>query len=286
MDRGYLILAINEDEIRAATACAYSIKCLNPHADISLIVNNFSNVAKKYEEPFDNIIELPYDRNNPIRRSNDWQLYWTTPYKYNIAIDCYSVVRENHDTLWDYLIDHHTVCFASNIKNFKHENLDFADFRYDFYEKYNIEKFYSDLFYFEKDSDLALDYFKLSDPYFRSWRTLLENVVEKQYIPLQYDANIMHSICISHLGIEMDVKPLHDNILEYIDMAISNAYISSPETDSYEKYINIWTGDNGNIKIQNYALSTCMTYDKPIFLSNDIFDGQQRDFRIRTKQLS
>ena len=99
MSNGYVILAFTAQEQKAASACAYSIKIQNPNAHVSMIIDSLDNANDAYEEPFDNIIELPFDVVSDIR-ANDWQLKYVSPYDNTIAIDCYSLVKEKHDNLW------------------------------------------------------------------------------------------------------------------------------------------------------------------------------------------
>ena len=112
MSNGYVILANTNIEHREAAACAYSIRIHNPDASISMIVPNVNDVAEQYEEPFENIVELPFDKNIQTRRANDWQIYWASPYENTIAVDCKTIVKEDHTSLWDYLIDHYDLCLS------------------------------------------------------------------------------------------------------------------------------------------------------------------------------
>ncbi len=86
MSNGYVILAFTSQEQKAASACAYSIKIQNPNAHVSMIIDSLDNANDAYEEPFDNIIELPFDVVSDIR-ANDWQLKYVSPYDNTIAID-------------------------------------------------------------------------------------------------------------------------------------------------------------------------------------------------------
>ena len=39
----------------------------------------------------------------------------STPYKHNIVIDCASLVKENHDSVWEYLEDHYDILNISDL---------------------------------------------------------------------------------------------------------------------------------------------------------------------------
>ena len=117
-DRGYIILAMQDYEYEQATALAYSIKIHNPDASVTLVTNYIDRVPKHYEEAFDYIVDMPYP-SDEITRVNDWQLYWATPYKHNIVIDCASLVKENHNSIWEYLEDHYDIYFFNQSSNFR-----------------------------------------------------------------------------------------------------------------------------------------------------------------------
>lgn len=281
MSNGYIILANSNFEHRQAAACAYSIKIHNPTADVSLLTNNL-DVNKIYEEPFDNIIELPYDKDNEIRRVNDWQLYWATPYKNTIAVDCKTIVKESHENTWDYLVEHYDICFPKKVVNYKGEN-EYHDDRYGFLKNYNVSTVYSNMFFFRKDTDLALNHFKLMDPYSRDWRIVFNKFLEKHHTPDHYDPNLMHSIVINHLDSYFDSIPLHDNILHFVDMHFADKTIFNKDVEKYTEYLNLWTSDNGKLKIQNFAVNNSVSYKLPEFLTDEIYNGQRDHYRIIRK---
>ena len=242
-------------EHRQAAACAYSIGITNPGASVSLIVPDIKDVAKQYEEPFDNIIELPFDKTIQTRRANDWQTYWATPYENTIAIDCKTIVKENHSAMWDYLT-----------------------------EQYKMQMIYSDMFFFRKEQQIAINYFKLLDPYSREWRSLLNKIFEPHHIPDYYDANIINSIAVNHLDIVEEATPAHPSILQYIDMHTAQETILNKEVETYLDYINVWSSTNAKLKIQNFAVNTCIAYRHGEFLTDDIYNGQRDYYRLNNKQ--
>lgn len=271
-------------EHRQAAACAYSIGINNPGASVSLIVPDIKDVAKQYEEPFDNIIELPFDKTIQTRRANDWQTYWATPYENTIAIDCKTIVKENHSAMWDYLTEHYDLCFTKDIVNYKQEPVT-VDSRYQYIaEQYKMQMIYSDMFFFRKEQQIAINYFKLLDPYSREWRSLLNKIFEPHHIPDYYDANIINSIAVNHLDIVEEATPAHPSILQYIDMHTAQETILNKEVESYLDYINVWSSTNAKLKIQNFAVNTCIAYRHGEFLTDDIYNGQRDYYRLNNKQ--
>ncbi len=279
MSNGYVILAFNAQEQKAASACAYSIKIQNPHASVSMVINSLNNLLDKYEEPFDNIIELPFDAVEDIR-ANDWQLNYVTPYDDTIAIDCYSLVKEKHDELWEYL-SNYEMCYSIRTMNFRTVMYDAVP---DWYDTYNIKNLSSDLFYFKKDSEITKQFFLLSEIYMQQWTDALKEFIEFQYIPTEYDSNLMHAFIISHLDIYHEVTPHHDTILEIIDMNSITKYLK--DNDRIEKnwsdYINVWTSTDTKLKIQNYAINNTIVYKDKTFITDEIYDEHRKQYRIQT----
>jgi hypothetical protein len=279
MSNGYVILAFNAQEQKAASACAYSIKIQNPHASVSMVINSLNNLLDKYEEPFDNIIELPFDTVEDIR-ANDWQLNYVTPYDNTIAIDCYSLVKEKHDELWEYL-SNYEMCYSIRTMNFRTVMYDVVP---DGYDTHNIKNLSSDLFYFKKDSEITKQFFLLSKIYMQQWTVALKEFIELQYIPIEYDSNLMHAFIISHLDIYQEVTPHHDTILEIIDMNSITKYLK--DNDRIEKnwsdYINVWTSTDTKLKIQNYAINNTIVYKDKTFITDEIYDEHRKQYTIQT----
>jgi len=278
MSNGYVILAFNAQEQKAASACAYSIKIQNPDAHVSMIIDSLNSLIDAYEEPFDNIIELPYDAVEDLR-VNDWQLNKVTPYDNTIAIDCYSLVKEKHDALWDYL-SNYEMCYSIQSMDFKTNIYDLVPAWYD---EYNLKKISSDLFYFKKDSEIAKQFFLLSELYMKEWTNTLREFIQFQYIPNDYESNLMHAFIISHLDIHKDVTPCHANILEIIDMNPLTEYLKDNDRieNNWSDYINVWTSAEAKLKIQNYAINHTISYKDETFITDEIYDEHRKQYETQ-----
>jgi hypothetical protein len=281
-DRGYVVIAVNEVEYRQAAALAYSIRIKNADASISMVVDDLNAVNDYWLEPFDNAIELPFIKAENARE-NDWQLYWTTPYWHTIAIDCRTLVKENHDQLWDYLIENHDICFPSKVLNFDSEPL-VAEHMSPYVTEYAIKPVYSGMFYFKKDSDKALNYFKLSDPYMRNWRTAFSKHFSPQHVTVKYNPDIMHSLIVECLG--EDVHAHRDDIFNYIDMETSLTDGKIGRWKNWTDRLNVWASRNSKIKIQNFAINRTMFYFNEVFLTNEIYNEHRDHYRAAFKSIT
>jgi hypothetical protein len=281
MNKGYVILAGNEAEFRQAAACAYSIVTKNRDASVSVIVPDLRKIADHWLEPFENAIELPFG-SSEISRANDWQLYWASPYEYTIAVDCHSLVRENHGQLWDYLTEHYDICFPAKVTNFDGQRLRYTK-TLDYRSEYNLKILNSHMFYFKKDTEQALAYFKMADPYMRNWQAAQAKHFAPQHVTLEYQPDIMHSLISECMG--QDNTAYHENVFTYTDMRIAHRDGIIGRWEKWTDRLNVWASRDGKIKVQNFAVNNTLYYAEDDFLTEEIFNGQRDYYRTVTKQL-
>jgi hypothetical protein len=279
-ERGYIILVMEEFEFEQATALAYSIKIHNKDASVTLVTNFTDRVPDHYKEIFDHLINLPYGYTDNTR-TNDWQLYWTTPYKHNIVIDCASLVKENHDSIWEYLEDHYDIYFFNQCSNFrgapiKNKNFDILK------EEYKFNAVYSHMFYFKHDTDLALAFFKLADAFMRDWRDVFSHYLSKAHVPNLYNSDMMYSIL--NTIILYDEAPMHNNIINTVNMPATLLYGNIGRWNKWTDRLNTWSSSNAKVKIQNYAVATNLYYGEQEFLTEDIFNGHRDTYRVAAKR--
>lgn len=281
MNKGYVILAGNETEYRQAAASAYSLRIKNPDCSVSIIVPDLRKIRDHWLEPFENAIELPFTPSE-ISRSNDWQLYWATPYQHTIALDCRTLVKENHDQLWDYLAEHYEICFPTQVTNFDGRRLRYTK-TLDYVSEYNLKILNSHMFYFQKDSESALKYFKMSDPYMRNWQTALAKHFAPQHVPVEYQPDVIHSLIAECVGIDAGVY--HPDVFTYTDMRVAHRDGAIGRWDRWTDRLNVWASRDGKIKVQNYAVNNTLYYAEDDFLTEEIFNEQRDYYRTVTKQL-
>jgi hypothetical protein len=279
-NRGYVILAMQDFEYEQATALAYSIKLHNKDASVTLVTNYVDRIPKHFEEVFDYLVEMPYGSSD-ITRVNDWQLYWSTPYVHNIVIDCASLVKENHDSIWEYLEDHYDIYFFNQCDNFRGMPLKNKTFEL-LKEEYKLNPVYSHMFYFKHDAETSLAFFKLADVFMQNWRDVFSHYFSKAHTPSSYDSNIMYSLLNTIVLFEH--PSLHNNIITTINMP---GTLISGEIGKWDKWtdrLNVWNSENAKVKIQNYAVATNLYYGEQEFLTEDIFNGHRDTYRARAKQ--
>ena len=273
MNKGYVIQADTNLEIHQAELLANSIKIRNKDAKVCLVTQR--NVSA---DVFDDIVDYAFDVgqiNNT--RQQDWQLHWSSPYDYTIAIDCKSVVMESHDSLWDYLIENHSVCLPSVCLDFRNSQL--SDKLLTKYEtEYNLKKAYGNFIYFDK-SEESIEYFKFLDPLCRDWRSAEQHLFKKQHTNKVYNSDLIHTIAAN--SVTFDVFPISKQIMNYIDMNVTWNDGVLPDSNSWVDLLSIWSTDIAKLKIQNYSINKTFYYHEDSFYNDSIAD----DFRNYREKL-
>ena len=277
-DKGYLILAMNETEYTQAAALAYSIKIHNTDASVTLVTNYTDRVQHHLHDVFDHMLELPYGSLD-ITRTNDWQLYWVTPYVHNIVIDCASLVKENHNSIWEYLIDQHDIYFFNTAIDFKGNLLENKRNKV-FKDEYNLNTVYSHMFYFKHDTDLSLAFFKLADVFMQNWRTVMRHYFNQAHCPESYDSDVMYSLLNTIILFEN--PPIH-NIINTINMPVTLTDGIIGQWDKWTQRLNVWNSKGAKVKIQNFAIATNLYYGEQEFLTEEIFNGHRDTYRAASK---
>ena len=279
-NRGYVILAMQDFEYEQATALAYSIKLHNKDASVTLVTNYVDRIPKHFEEVFDYLVDMPYGSSD-ITRVNDWQLYWSTPYVHNIVIDCASLVKENHDSIWEYLEDHYDIYFFNQCDNFRGMPLKNKTFEL-LKEEYKLDPVYSHMFYFKHDAETSLAFFKLADVFMQNWRDVFNHYFSKAHTPSSYDSNIMYSLL--NTIVLFEYPSLHENIINTINMPGTLASGNIGQWNKWTDRLNVWNSENAKVKIQNYAVATNLYYGEQEFLTEDIFNGHRDTYRATAKR--
>ena len=266
--RGIVTSAVTKEQRLAAYTLSNSVKISND-IETALIVNKLSDVTEKDQESFDYIIEMPYGSFYDLR-SNDWQLYWTTPFESTIYIHPFSLVNVNLDSVFNYFEYSYDVGFPTMQHRINGKVAKLSD---DVYNTMGLTKVNSNMFYFNK-SDNALKYFKMCDPLFQNWRDAQAKLItEKQYIRKYYDSDLMHTLVC--YGVDEPADYFCDiKLLNLYDMQIETNLMKEKKLieRSWSEKLNYWVTPNSNIKIQNYNISGILTYHDYEFLTGEIYD--------------
>lgn len=280
MNNGYIISAITDIEKRQATTLAYTIKSSMPDVNVTLVTNNLQQIDKEYYEPFNEIVEFPFTVKGTTRQ-NDWQLYWASPYQNTIAIDCRSILKQSQYQLWDYLIEGYDIAFPNSVLHYNGNNIK-LDNRKVYEEEYFTTNLCSGMFYWKKDTELALKYFKMADVIMQWWEDSCRKFYAEHHVPLYYNSDLTHSLIGNLIGEDLTVSD--SDLFTYIDMeaTLANGYLG--RWNNWTDRLSVWASNNGKIKIQNFAINRLLNYNDDNFLTQEIYNEQQNYYRYSNKK--
>lgn len=168
MNRGFVILAQNTDEVdyvKCATVLAKSIKQHMPTENVSIITDNTVD-----SDIFDKVIPLPkgdLDKDGKWKLINDYQVYEASPYEYTIKLEADLIITRDISYWWD-VLSYRDLVVSSTIRNFRGEVSQSK-----FYRKFIIDNKLPDVYnaitYFKK-SKTSEEFFLLVQNIFDNWK--------------------------------------------------------------------------------------------------------------------
>jgi hypothetical protein len=208
-------------------------------------------------------------------------LYWATPYLHTIVIDPASLVKEDHTSIWEFLIDQYDICFFNKSHNFKGEILENKKLQI-YKQDYDMDLVYGNMYYFKHDTDLALAYHKLADPFQQNWRDVFAKYFKEQHRPKYYNNDVMHSIL--NTAILYEDKNMHNDMINLVNMPVTLSDGCVGFWPKWTDRLNTWISNGAKVKIQNFAMHTNLYYGEQEFLTKEIFDGHQQAFTSTAKR--
>ena len=276
-ERGYVVIANTHDELVGAATCALSIR---QHSDLPIALVT-SLVNRKLFEDFDYIVEMPF-KSLDERRSNDWQLYWASPFERTIAIDCYTLVSKNLDSMWDYLEHSYNVCFGTSKIDFRGTVI--SESENSPYKKFT--RACSEIFYFDK-SQASLEYFKLADPIMREWRDAYKALLDAEDLEENYNSDLTHSLICRAYRENENIFCRDKNVISIITMNPVQESLKTRKKieNDWTEYVNTWINENGKIKIQNHLITGVLNYNSTEFVTQEVYNNfKLKDVRTRTTE--
>ena len=272
--KGFVVCTSNEAEEKSAEALSMSIKLKNPDANVAIIVKNVRTTTID-EDTVDYIIEYPFSKDRSTKE-NVWQTYWASPFDNTIVLNPYSLVCENLDNTWDYLIERHDLCFSKTRLDFRGFNL--GDDPSSYYVEENVNHINSDMFYFKKRLT-ALEFFNLMDVYSKYWKVIYNKLLKPEHQTDDFDLDLLMSLALKMLDFDNTISR-DDSILTTISTdTITQELIKDGKVENiFTEYLNIWLRKDSNIKIHNFIVNGTLCYDSPLFLTEEIYENYRKNY--------
>lgn len=280
MTEGYIFFGIDvpgeQINLDLARNLSLMLKISDPHRETCAIVHKLDHVPSEYEDDFDYIVELPYDR---YHYDDDiltewWQLYYATPFDNTMYMDYRSLVLGDITSLWDIVAPHDLV--IGTPKNFQGN---IAHTVTNPVISQHLKSVYGmDLVYFKK-SLANSEWFKMADPIFKNWQTIYNDVFGI-IVQMDFDCDVLSSYAMALTGLE----PFTHNDFDYIDtsLGIKSEILDHAEYD-FRKMFNVWISNNLGLKINNHQQYGVVSCRKTNIINQEIINKTNEYHSKKTK---
>lgn len=274
--KGFITLGIDteKDMIKYSYALALSIKQSDPDSEFCLVVDKdySDNVPSKYLHAFDYIVELPFGNSafkDGFHGMNIWQLLHCSPFEETIYVDSDTLFKNvNIELLWNQF-ENYDFAVSSIARNYRN-GLCNQTHKFDIELHYKLPTLYNNLIYFKRDSDLAIEWFKMADPVFQNWREVYQKLFNEKK-PLSFDKNLLANIVTSFL----DVAPIITcNLNNHYDLFNkSQGHWNDDIPESWTDMLNYWYTNQNKLIIENSVINSgIIHYSDENFLTDEIID--------------
>lgn len=276
MSRGFITIGIDTDadQVQYNYSLALSIKACDPTAEVCLVVDKEKSdtVPTKYHHAFDYITELPFGNtgyDDGFHGSNFWQLQAASPFEENIYLDNDIIFNKvDIGLLWDSFANYDVAVpnTAFSYRNFpcSKQNL------FEIEETYDLPKLYNNIFYFKRDSELAIEWFKMADPVFQNWREVYK-VLFADKKPTSFNKNILCNIVHHFLDVAINVTTTVNNFYD-LDLRSQNVWGAEIPVN-WTEMLNYWYTSEGRLIIENSAINSgIIHYRDRKFLNKEVTD--------------
>jgi hypothetical protein len=136
---------------------------------------------------------------------------------------------------------------------------------------YGLPKLFNNMFYFKRESKLAIEWFKMADAVFQNWRDVY-SALFKDKKPASFNKNIIANTVTHLLDIEKDIAV---QILNLYDLDNKSQWFWNEDVPTdWTKMLNSWYTDNDCLIIENSMISNgIIHYRDENFLTLEIIDA-------------
>lgn len=179
--QGFMTIAQNTkdtDYLKLAYAQAMSIKLTMPGSLYAIAVDEptMALITDSHRKVFDYIILIENDMalTDNWKLSNEWQVFYLTPFKETIKLES-DIVFTRDISHWWYAFRLRDIVLSVGCRNFKQEVSNSMHYR-ELFDNNELPDTYSGLMYFRYTQD-ASNFFLLAEQIFKHWGYLSDNVL-------------------------------------------------------------------------------------------------------------
>lgn len=223
-ERGYLIPAIGDVYVKCAERLRDSIISHHPDAHVTILTEE----------------QLPYG--NQGGYSNDWQVFWSSPYRQTIKLEADMIVTSSIDHWWT-LFEHRDVVISQGCRNYYNQ---VSDVRY--YRKIIDENCLPDVYNaitYWRLSQTAQEFFQIVKNIFQNWEQYRSLIKYPEDIP---STDIVYAMATDIIGRENVTLPIGIGP-QIVHM---KRKIINTRTDNWTKEL-VWEHIDSSLRINTVA---------------------------------
>lgn len=273
--RGYLSIAQNSgdsDYLNMAYVQAMSIKLNMPTAKYAVIVDlhTLSLVSDKHKQVFDYVIELSadYAADEQWKLSNEWQVFWLTPFKETIKIEADILIPRNITHWWNtYRL--RDVVLPIGCLTYANQLVSYGPYRSVMVAN-DLPDVYSGLMYF-RYSETAAKFFSTARYIFTNWR-LIAPMLTAVSATNNPTTDVVYALAAKIVSIELTTLPS----IDFINFVHMKARINGwPDNTEFHKSVNVVVAPP-EIRINNVQQSSPVHYHFKDFITQEIINDYER----------
>ena len=199
--------------------------------------------------------------------NNKWKYYYMTPYDHTVILDTDMLFLSDVGHWWDYFANR-DLTSPSQVKTYRNEIANNNSNRQTFLAN-NLPNIYTAFFHFNKNSDLAEEYFKLVEHIFRNYDTFKEDFLVP---PRQtfLSADVVYALAGKILGIGDQICNKHLEYPTFVHMKSNVQGWGQGYSKNWTKHIGAYFSKDCNLKIGNYKQTLPFHYQDKEFLTDEI----------------
>jgi hypothetical protein len=252
-EQGYVILAVNTpdaDYVSMAQHLAHSLRQWHPRALTCLVTD---------QDPaptgFDWVKLLPYGAQPGYH--NDWQLWYTSPFRETIKLEADMLVTSEIDHWW-YMLRHRDVVISTGARDFYDRTATSRYYRRVF-DQNDLPDVYNAITYW-RVSATAREFWRLVRSIFTNWsshRTVLK------FAPEQPDTDLVYALAAQIMGPEMVTLPF----ASYPRITHMKQHIIPTHRSDWTQEL-IWEKDDNGVRVNTVQQWGCWHYHQKHWIAH------------------
>jgi len=285
--KGFVILAIDTEQnmLKYAYATAASIKLSDPESSICIVLDKGAELPKIYANVFDYVTELPFGNSaykDGFHSMNVWQMIHATPYDETIYVDFDTIfLNVDVDLLWE-TMSKNDISIPMAARTYRNQPLRLGSSLFEYESHYELPMLYNSMIYFKRDSQSAIEWFKMADAVLQNWREIYSSLMSDKKPP-SFSKNILCNIVTHLLDVESNLKVVNN---DFYDLHTTSQWLWNNDVpDEWTEVLNYWFPENKKLIIENSIISSGIVHYRDLnFITEEILNEYRTQIDISSRR--